>query len=109
MPASGLFDKRITIETRTETRGTDGGEIIAWSSYMASEPAMFKPEPGGEADITEQTVPTVRGTFTIRSSNTSLAITAAMRISFDSKYWNITNINPYGRKEYIELKAESQT
>jgi SPP1 family predicted phage head-tail adaptor len=107
--AAGTFDRRITIEQRTETRGTDGGEIITWSNYMASEPAMFKPEAGGEADVTEQTVATIRGTFTIRTSNTSKAITAAMRISFDSMYWNITNINPYGRKDYIELKAESQT
>lgn len=104
----GKLDRRITIEQLNVTRATDGGEATTWSSYMASEPAQFTPDTGSEGEVTDQTVATVRGTFTIRTSNTSKAITAAMRISFDSKYWNITNINPYNRKEYIEIKAESR-
>lgn len=102
----GKLDRRITIQTLTTTRATDGSELTSWSTYMANEPAQFKPEPGNESDITEQTVATVRGTFTIRTSNTSKAINAAMRISYDGLIWNINNINPYNRKEYIEIKAE---
>lgn len=104
---AGSLDRRITIQRAAETRGTDGSPTLTWADYMASEPAAFKPDSGSEGEQGDQLQAVIRGTFTIRSSNASKAITQADRILFDSKTWNIDTLNPYGRKERIEITAHT--
>lgn len=101
--AAGALDRKIVIEQPTVTRNAIGEATKAWSTFAT----VF-------ASVTPTTAREYRGAQSIRSVKMTSFIVRYlsglredMRISFDSRYYRITGINEVGRKEGLEVFAES--
>lgn len=101
---AGRLDRLITIEQPTTTEDAHGQPIPSWSTYTTAW-SDKKEKPGAEyfaagQEISEQVV-----VFTIRYYS---GITTKMRISYNSKYYDIVGFRELGRAEGLELVAVVQ-
>lgn len=101
---AGELDRRITIESRTESRSTTGAATYTWAT-LATVWAKVKPVRGQEYFAASQVNAQVDAIFTIRYR---ADITRTMRISYGGEYYDIQDIAELGRGEGLELYARVQ-
>lgn len=98
--SAGKYDKRITIQQKSVTRDTYGGETVAWvdvATVWAKEVATG----GREFYSAQQLHAEMDHLFEIRYRT---GITTTMRISWDSRYFDILAAPPTpGRKRDVQL------
>lgn len=100
---SGLLRNQITIESVTETQDSAGSPIESWTTYAVVMSA-YEPQSGSESFDEDQEQATVKHRFRIRYLS---GITPKMRISFDSRIFDIESvINVGGRNKQIHLMAK---
>src|SRR3990167_7613878 len=95
-PGAGTLDKRITIETLTQTKDGEGGMSDAWGSAVSMW-AGVKNLSGNERNATAHGGQTAeaRTEFTIRYRT---GINSTMRVSYGSKRYNIRHINDFNEE-----------
>jgi SPP1 family predicted phage head-tail adaptor len=101
MSLAGL-DRRITIEVNTPTPDAYGQPVDSWGTF-ATIWAKKRDIRGDEYFAAQQMNAKVDSVFTIRHLS---GLLNTMRISYDSKYWDIRSINELGRNEGMEIYAE---
>lgn len=99
---SGALDRKIIIESTSESRGAFGEVTDTWATY-ATLWAQAIPISGKERLASDRTV-AVRG-YKFKTRWIS-GVTAKMRVSYDGEYWNIIGIAEIGRREGLEIIAE---
>lgn len=105
----GKLDRRIIIQSTTQTRDTDGGIINTWSTYATRWASIGFTTKRGESFEAGRKTSIYQVLFTLRRDSTTAAITTKMRISYDSKYWDIRAVSERAdqyRKMYITIEAE---
>jgi SPP1 family predicted phage head-tail adaptor len=92
-PGAGTLDKRIVIETLTQTKDSEGGMSDAWGSPINTW-AKIANLSGNERHITAHggQVAEARTEFTIRYRT---GINEKMRVTYNSKIYNIRFINDF--------------
>jgi SPP1 family predicted phage head-tail adaptor len=98
---AGRFDRLITFQTQTVTRDNIGGAKNAWETFTQMW-AMYKPDGGTEDTNADRVEAKEMATFICRYRSD---LTAKMRISFDSRYYNILSINEITRRGYLTIKT----
>lgn len=102
---AGRMDRRITIEKPEVTQSDSGQELITWVP-VATVWAEKRENAGDERFAAKQFVGHAVKTFKIRWSTTvAEALTVECRISFDGRYFNITDIREISRREGLEIDA----
>ena len=99
----GQLDRKITFEQATATRGANGEQLEAWATYGLRW-AKLDSGTGTENVDQGRLIGDSRAVFTVRYDP---SISKAMRILYDSKYYNIYNIIPEGRDSYLILDCET--
>lgn len=102
----GRLRHRIVIEQATETQDGSGFPAPSWATY-ATRWAAVEPMTGRERFEGAQFESAVDTKFTVRHDSLTAAITPKMRISYDSRYFEIDAvINPEERNRTLEILAE---
>ena len=104
----GSLRHRITIETLTETQDADTGAVAqSWGTYASNLPAAILPVSGREILAASAGTEGQRYRFVIRYDS-ALAIVSKMRVSHESKYFNITEVIPDPTlRKFLTLVAEA--
>jgi SPP1 family predicted phage head-tail adaptor len=97
------LDRRITVQSLTQTRDAYGAPVDTWASFAVVW-AKEKPIRGDEYFAAQQMTAKVDTVFTIRWLS---GLLETMRISYDGKYWDIRSINELGRRAGMEIYAEA--
>lgn len=100
------LDRKITIQTLTETQDASGHGVKSWADFAADEPAEFMPLSGTEVFGSNQNLATVIARFRVRYRTT---FNNKMRIVFESENWDIQSIiedTRFSRKQYLLITAE---
>lgn len=100
----GNLDRRIVIQTGTETVTTNGERTVVWSAYHTCW-AGIGYVGGDEKYEADQLTASNDIAFKIRYTT---GITEKMRISYDSAFYDITHIAEVNRERYLILKAEKK-
>jgi head-tail adaptor len=88
---AGALRHRITVEQLTETQDPSTGAVSqAWTTFAADVPAAWIPAGGRELAAAASVSASFVGKWRIRRGN-SVGITAAMRVSHDGNYYNLTS------------------
>ena len=98
----GELNRRLSLLQKTTTRDVYGAEIATWS-VVAEVWAKVTPVFAQERNAAPQTMPVEQATVLI---NWRTDITAAWRIRYRSKDWQITGIAPIGRDEALQLTMQ---
>lgn len=98
---AGELDRLITIEQVTESRDAVGGTVLTWST-LAQVRAKVKPIAGREYYSADRINAQIDALFTIYFRSD---VTEKMRISYDSKYWDIQRITEIGRRRGLEISS----
>jgi SPP1 family predicted phage head-tail adaptor len=101
---AGAFDRKITIEQVTETRGSGGEVTSTWSTYKTVW-ANFRPISTKEALESDQQTASRIVEFTVRTLDAPL-VNEKMRISYNGGTYEIEGVSVYGRNEIIKLKTK---
>lgn len=107
----GKMDRRITVQTPTEARDDFGGFTTTWGTYCERWANLRYSRPAGESYPADRKTSIYTALFTIRRDSTTKDITAKMRISYDSKTWDIRAISEKAdefRKMYLIIEAEAK-
>lgn len=97
---SGQLNKRIVIQTPTQTKDSEGYANSSWATF-ATVWAAVKPMAGRELIMAGVNAPQNSVQFTIRYL---AGVLPTMRISYGGKYYNITNVaNLDDGNRWIEL------
>jgi SPP1 family predicted phage head-tail adaptor len=97
------LNKRIVIESKTQTPDDYGGNTVAWATF-ATVWAQIKPIKWLERFHSEKLENEVTHKIVIRYKT---GIKANMRILYDSRYFQITGITDIDEaKRYIEILAQ---
>jgi SPP1 family predicted phage head-tail adaptor len=105
LPAIGQLRHRIVIESASETTDSQGGQATTWSTY-ATVWALLEPRGSMEARFSEQ-IQLRRTHICWIRYRSDLTFTSAMRILFDSRYFQIKGIRqPDERKFFLLLDLE---
>ncbi len=99
---AGELDRKIVIESATETRDDYGAVVQTWATF-ATVWARKRDIRGSEQFTAQQVNARIAATFTVRWLD---GVTEKMRISYDGQTWDIRSINEIGRREGLELYAE---
>lgn len=100
----GNLDRRICIQTSTETRGASGQEVLTWTTWVECWAGIEYP--GTRSDeqvIADQEVSMTTVFFIIRYRD---GINQKMRIMYNGVYYDILNKFEIGRREYLRLPAK---
>lgn len=103
---SGALNKQIVIETLGTTQSTASGEILkSWSTTTETVWADFERIDGGEQYLGEERQLVETGRFKVRFTT---SINQTKRISYNSKYWEITDVENVGdRNKELIITARS--
>ena len=87
-------NRRISIESPSQSKDASGGNVTAWGSLTGTIWAAVKNMSGNERRVTTHggQVSEARTEFTIRYI---AGITTKMRISYSGAYYNITHVNNF--------------
>lgn len=101
------MNQRIVIQSVTETRSTSGAVTETWATFATVWAAVERTT--STAENTERQLierQTIKATFdfTVRFRTD---ITEKMRISFDSKIYDILSIDPEPEKQFMIIRAEN--
>jgi SPP1 family predicted phage head-tail adaptor len=99
----GGMDRRITIEAPSRSQDGFGDAPATWATFKAVW-AKATPLRATERFISQQSRATKASSFLIRYIP---GVTPEMRILFDGEYYAITGIAEVGRREALEISAES--
>lgn len=100
MSCARKYRNRITIEEFTPSRGSDGSVSKTWSTY-ATVWAEKKHKTSREFFSAQRINSEITELFTIRYKS---GITTKMRVSFNSKYYNIVGADdPDGKRREMQL------
>lgn len=102
----GKLDRRITIEARSVTEDSFGGEVEGWATAFTCY-ANYDPGSGGEQRVAAaQEQGQMPASFDVRHSTSTAAIRVQIhRISFDGSKWDIESISEIGRRDGLRLIA----
>jgi len=99
----GKLRNKITIQSNTTSKGTYGGIDNSWATFTTAWAAIKWLGGGMELMGNDQVRGERRAKFTTRYQS---GITTAMRISFDSRIWDIeTVINVDELGKYVEIQG----
>ena len=98
----GPLRNRIVIEEKSATQDAEGGEVVTWATF-ATVWASMQSITGREFFAAAQINSSVTVKFGIRWLD---GVTPAMRISFDSKLYNIVAVLDSDRRADLMLLAE---
>ena len=101
----GEFDRRIEIESVTETRGDGGGVIKTWATFDIRW-AKREYKGGFEGEEADKKISVNSIDYTVRYDSERI-ITTKMRIFDDDDYWQIRFIEKIGRKNLQVLHCEN--
>lgn len=102
---AGRLDRRITFRSFTRTRNTYGDEVKSWAN-IATDPTVWAEVLGLKGkEKFEASQITLLADIRIRIRWRS-DITEELRISYDSKFYNIYSITELGRREGLEIFAK---
>lgn len=109
----GKLDRRITIQTPTDSRDTYGGVVPSWATYATrwANVRYVSNQSASESFPADRKTSRYSIQFTVRSDTTTQAMTTKMRISFDSKIYDIRSISERAdeyRKMYLLIEAEQK-
>jgi len=104
MEKSYTLDRKIVLQTKSVTRGDAGGVNDGYAD-MASVWADIFYKSGGEKFEAGKNTATNIVIFTIRYKTWPNEIT---RVKYGSKTYDVTHINEYGRKHYLQLTCETK-
>lgn len=102
---AGKLDRRITLQTATQTRGAAGGFTSSWVD-TATVWAEYMPQGGREFRAAGALHAETSVLFRIRYR---AATTADMRISFGGALYDIISIAEEGRREALLIQAKTAT
>lgn len=104
----GSLRHRITIETQSEVQDVNTGAVTElWTTYASNLPAAILPVSGREILAAQAGTEGQRYRFVVRYDST-LALVAKMRVSHESKYFNITEVIPDPTlRKFLTLIAEA--
>jgi SPP1 family predicted phage head-tail adaptor len=104
----GSLRHRITIETQSELQNSNNGAVAdLWTTYASNLPAAILPVSGREILAAQAGTEGQRYRFVVRYDST-LALVAKMRVSHESKYFNITEVIPDPTlRKFLTLIAEA--
>ena len=104
----GSLRHRITIETQSEVQDSNTGAVTElWTTYASNLPAAILPVSGREMLAAQAGTEGQRYRFVVRYDST-LALVAKMRVSHESKYFNITEVIPDPTlRKFLTLIAEA--
>lgn len=111
MPAIGELDRRITVQRLTQGVQNEFGEPVeTWADY-ATVWAKRSDVSDAEKVTAGQREAALMSRFVIRSSTNAKTITAADRISYDGKLWNIHGVKETseGRNRFLEITAAAES
>lgn len=98
---AGELDRKIIIEQQASGQDSIGEPNGSWSTF-ATVWASVKPVRANEIYSAQQVSPDRETRFRIRYLS---GVTEKMRISYDSKYWDIRGIEEIGRRQGLDLIA----
>jgi SPP1 family predicted phage head-tail adaptor len=96
------MDRRIVIETPTETQDSTGAAVATWTT-LATVWAEVRPMTGKETFTADQVLGDATSIFIIRYRSD---ITDKMRISYGGNYYDIRYAREIGRREGLEITAQ---
>ena len=105
MTGAGELDRRITIESTTETRGSGGGIIDTWAIFDIRW-AKREYKGGFEGEEADKRVSTNVILYTVRYDPDKI-VTPKMRVSDDGDIWQIRFIEKIGRNNLLILHCEN--
>lgn len=102
---SGLMDIKIAVQTPTYT-DSSYGKASKPSSFATTRTMWGRVTFNGGGESIGADKKEFRETVSIQAHYVDAKeILLTDRLSFNSKYWNITSINQIGRNQYIRLEA----
>jgi len=104
---SGELNRRITVQKNTPTRSASGGVKPAWTTH-ATLWAAKRDQSGTETFSAGAERAAIRTIWRILYSSEAAAITAQMRITYDSKTYWIEVIKELGFREGYEIETEAR-
>lgn len=93
---------KISIQSKSQTRGGTGAMEDIWSEHVNIS-ATVDWKSGNETVLKEKNTAITRVYFGIRYNST---LTKEMRISYDSKIFEIKTILEVGNKKFMQLRTE---
>lgn len=95
-PGAGQLNRKITIESLTQTKDSEGGIVDSWATF-ATPWAKVSNLSGNERKVTEHggKVPEARTEFTIRYLP---GVLEKMRVSYGGKYHDIKHVNDFAEE-----------
>lgn len=109
MDRIGKMDRVIVIQSTTQTRETDGGIIDTWGTYATRYASITYTRKAGESNEASRKTSLYQAIFNVRRDSLTKNITTKMRVSYDSKYWDIRAVSERSdeyRKMYMVLEVE---
>jgi len=105
MKDPGELNEKVQLLAPAVTQGVNGEAINTWGEYATR---WCKVEPLGGSEITRLDIemPAARCKFTFRYDAN---YTEKYRLVWNSQTWNVISITIVGKKEYIEMLAETNT
>lgn len=102
----GALDRRVLLESRTDTQGSTGEILIAWVELATvwakkDDEVVGSGEEYRDSKLTSEQ----RSIFTIRYR---ADVTTLLRLSFDGLVYDIKSINEIGRRKFMRLECLSQ-
>lgn len=93
-PGAGKLNRKITLESLTQTRDVEGGLVDSWTTF-ATPWAKVSNLSGNERRVTDHggKVGEARTEFVIRYLP---GVTSKMRVSYDGKLYDIVHVNDFG-------------
>lgn len=107
----GELDRRIVIQSTTESVELDGSITDSWATYATRWASIRYAKKASEDYEAGRKTSMYTVIFIVRSDSTTRAITKKMRISYDSKIYDIRAINEQAteyRKMYLSIEAEQK-
>ena len=101
---AGKLDRKIVIQTLTETQDDYGGVVESWSE-LATVWARFIPGGGNESFVAQAVYAEAQGRFHIRWRSD---VTTKHRIQWDGKDWDILAVSEIGRREGLEIIVKAR-
>jgi SPP1 family predicted phage head-tail adaptor len=98
------MDRRVTLESRTVTRGQDGSEAIVWTQ-VAEVWAQITPLRGQERYSAGAEQPEHDAMIRIRWRDN---VSSGMRVVHSGRIWDIQSVLEVGRREGLDLMCSGQ-
>lgn len=103
---AGPLDRRIEIQAQTTSRSDSGEEEVTWNTIATVAAAKVELR-GVERFAAKQITGSSVVTFRFRWSATTAAITTKHRVVYDGREFNVTAVREIGRREGIEVDADT--